>query len=565
MGTDGIGQDQFAQVLRGARSRSQIAVDRRLRVPPLIGVIVGAIAGLLPGLARRGPDALHRPDPHDPAARRRRRARPATSAAADWYRLGRDPRRCSRGRRWPASSAAEFLSLREKEFVEAARAIGASNRRIIFKHMLPNVVGSIIVTATLIMATAILLETALSFLGLGVKPPGHVARHAGLRATRRSVQTRPWLFYFPGLCIILIALCVNFIGDGLRDAFDPTADPGAGLMTDAARGRRPHRRLPDRRRRRARRPRRVATTLTPRRGARHRRRVGLGQVGVVAWRSWACCRRRPAYRGLDPVPRPGARRAEAPRQLQRLRGDEHRDDLPGPDDVAEPRVHGRAGSSPRRCAPTTTCRRRRPRTRAVEMLDLVGIPQRRATGRRLPARVLRRHAPAGDDRHGDRQRPRRHHRRRADHGPRRHRPGPDPRDARDDQGRHRRGDHAHHPRPRRGRRHGRPDARDVRRQGRRDRARSTTSSTRPRMPYTLGLLGSIPRVDADGELLTPIQGRRRRSSTCRRAARSRPAARSCERGLPRAPSPTCSRTDVRRAPGGLLPHRRVVAARGRPA
>ena len=92
----------------------------------------------------------------------------------------------------------DFLSLREKEFVEAARALGASDRRIIFKHLLPNAVGPIIVNATITVATAILFETALSYLGLGVQAPRHVARqpHLGLPA---AFQTRPWLFYFPGL------------------------------------------------------------------------------------------------------------------------------------------------------------------------------------------------------------------------------------------------------------------------------------------------------------------------------------------------------------------------------
>jgi peptide/nickel transport system permease protein len=114
----------------------------------------------------------------------------------------------------------EFLSLREKEFVEAARAIGAPDRRIIFKHILPNVVGPVIVSATLVVATAILLETALSYLGLGVKRPD---TSLGLLVSdyQTAFQSRPWLFWFPGLFIIVIALSINFIGDGLRDAFDP--------------------------------------------------------------------------------------------------------------------------------------------------------------------------------------------------------------------------------------------------------------------------------------------------------------------------------------------------------
>ncbi|CAN5215062.1 hypothetical protein BH18ACT4_BH18ACT4_02280 [soil metagenome] len=115
---------------------------------------------------------------------------------------------------------AEVLSLREKEFVEAARALGASDRRIIFRHLLPNVTGSIIVSATLTMAVAILLETALSYLGLGVRTPD-TSLGLLVSAGQTAAQARPWLFYFPGLFIIVIALCINFVGDGLRDAFDP--------------------------------------------------------------------------------------------------------------------------------------------------------------------------------------------------------------------------------------------------------------------------------------------------------------------------------------------------------
>ena len=113
------------------------------------------------------------------------------------------------------------LSLREKEYIEASRALGASDSRIIFRHLLPNAMGSIIVAVTIIVATAILTETALSFIGFGVQPPD-TSLGLLVSSAQTAVDTRPWLFYFPGAFIIIIALTVNFIGDGLRDAFDPT-------------------------------------------------------------------------------------------------------------------------------------------------------------------------------------------------------------------------------------------------------------------------------------------------------------------------------------------------------
>ncbi len=114
----------------------------------------------------------------------------------------------------------EFLSLREREFVDAARIAGASNLRIIFTHILPNAVGTIIVNITLLMSSAILLETGLSYLGLGVKAPD-VSLGSLISNNQEAFTTRPWLFWFPGLFIVAICLCINFIGDGLRDAFDP--------------------------------------------------------------------------------------------------------------------------------------------------------------------------------------------------------------------------------------------------------------------------------------------------------------------------------------------------------
>jgi ABC-type dipeptide/oligopeptide/nickel transport system permease subunit len=114
----------------------------------------------------------------------------------------------------------QFMSLREREFVEAAHALGASNRRIIFKHLVPNSLGQIIVWATLGAAGSVLAEAALTYLGLGVRNDTSlgVLVSDGVNAA----ESRPWLFYIPGLTIMVIVMCISFIGDGVRDAFDPS-------------------------------------------------------------------------------------------------------------------------------------------------------------------------------------------------------------------------------------------------------------------------------------------------------------------------------------------------------
>jgi ABC-type dipeptide/oligopeptide/nickel transport system permease subunit len=111
----------------------------------------------------------------------------------------------------------EVLALREREFVDAARVAGATSARIMFRHILPNTVGVIVVSA---MSATILLETAISYLGFGVHAPD---TSLGLLIAdyQAAFTTRPWLFWWPGVFIVIIALTINFIGDGLRDAFDP--------------------------------------------------------------------------------------------------------------------------------------------------------------------------------------------------------------------------------------------------------------------------------------------------------------------------------------------------------
>jgi peptide/nickel transport system permease protein len=113
-----------------------------------------------------------------------------------------------------------FLSLKEKEFVEAARASGATDRRIIMSNLIPNSMGPIIVNVTLSVAAAILTESVLSFLGFGIQPPTPTWGNL-LDSAQSQMLVAPWLVWFPGLAILIVVLCVNFLGDGLRDALDP--------------------------------------------------------------------------------------------------------------------------------------------------------------------------------------------------------------------------------------------------------------------------------------------------------------------------------------------------------
>lgn len=216
MGIDDIGRDLFAKVLRGAQRSVQVALLVAF-LSTTVGTIVGAIAGFYRGmvdavLMRITDLFLVIPS----LAVFLLLARIVGGgwfqlaliiAAFFWMPLARIVR-------------AEVLSLREKEYIEAARALGASDARIIVRHLLPNAIGSIIVNATIVVAVAILAETSLSYLGLGISAPD---TSLGLLVSegQAAFKTRPHLFYWPGFLIIVIALSVNFVGDGLRDAFDP--------------------------------------------------------------------------------------------------------------------------------------------------------------------------------------------------------------------------------------------------------------------------------------------------------------------------------------------------------
>jgi peptide/nickel transport system permease protein len=216
-GQDDVGHDYFALVMRGAQRSMLVSFIIGL-LAGTIGVVVGSIAGFYRGkvdaiLMRFVDFLITIPSIIIGSVIGYHFGNLGATFLAFYLGLFA----------WTGLSRlvrGEFLTLRERDFVDAARVAGASNRRIIFKHILPNAVGVIIVSVTLLMAGAILLETALSYLGFGVTAPD-VSLGLLISRYQDAFTTRPWLFWYPGFFIVSIALSINFIGDGLRDAFDP--------------------------------------------------------------------------------------------------------------------------------------------------------------------------------------------------------------------------------------------------------------------------------------------------------------------------------------------------------
>ncbi len=216
LGTDTLGRDVLSRIIYGARVSLKVGFVA-VGLATLIGLLVGAVAGYYGGwvdaILMRLVDlmlcfptfflilaviAILQPSIYNIMA---------VIGLTSWMGVARLVR-------------AEFLSLREREFVTAARALGASDTRLILRHMLPNALAPVMVSATLGVAGAILTESALSFLGLGVQPPtpswGNI-----LTAGKDNIEIAWWLSVFPGLAILVTVMSYNLLGEGIREAIDP--------------------------------------------------------------------------------------------------------------------------------------------------------------------------------------------------------------------------------------------------------------------------------------------------------------------------------------------------------
>ncbi|WFU11328.1 ABC transporter permease (plasmid) [Rhizobium sp. CB3090] len=220
-GTDGVGRDVFARVLEGGRISLLVAA-----ASTVLSAIIGFLFGAISALAGRWADAVSMRFVDlvmtlPPVIFLLVLASIAGTgiwptvlviSLLSWPLLARMVR-------------SRLLELRERDFVMASRGMGAGIGQLLFRHGLPNAIDILVVYATLQIANAILLEAGLSFLGLGIAPP--VASWGNMLNAARStavLEQYPWQWLFPGGALILAVLAINFIGDGLRDAFDPRAE-----------------------------------------------------------------------------------------------------------------------------------------------------------------------------------------------------------------------------------------------------------------------------------------------------------------------------------------------------
>ena len=216
-GTDTNGRDQFSRLLYGAQTSLLIGIVANgiaVFVGTCLGVVAGYLRGFLGAAIMRFTDLMMAFPPLLLAIALAAILRPGLNivilviALVNWVQIAR-------------VIYAETLALSEREYIEAARAMGANTWRILWRHLLPHLVPTIIVYATLGIATTVLLESMLSFLGRGVQPPTP-AWGMMIFESQSYFLNAPWLVFIPGAAILILALAFNLVGDGLRDVLDPT-------------------------------------------------------------------------------------------------------------------------------------------------------------------------------------------------------------------------------------------------------------------------------------------------------------------------------------------------------